>query len=54
MCVRKLTANAIDSAVCRFLLILRNERLQATVSSYINGESPNPVTLSITITQPCS
>jgi hypothetical protein len=32
-------------------LILRNERLLATVSSHLNGESPNPAALSITITQ---
>ena len=34
------------------MLILRNERLQATVSSYLNGDSPNPAALSITVTQP--
>ena len=33
------------------LLILRNERLRATISSYLSGESPNPAALSITITQ---
>jgi hypothetical protein len=32
-------------------LILRNERLQATISPYLNGESPNPAALLITITQ---
>jgi hypothetical protein len=32
-------------------MILRNERLLATVSSHLNGENPNPAALSITITQ---